>query len=227
MMKDLLQPAKQDVFLRQEVHDKEKVKKSLQQFGELIDHAELSLGPSRRGLLLTETRNTSSSESETKTPKKRKYKYFWDSHSNIEPMIQTSVELQLKESLPLDWEQCLDLESGRMYYLNRKTLKKSSTWPKDHKLDLELNISTPSSSVDEEKNSFEMSLMNSKKHVSSSSNMVAVACMKCHLLVMLCRSSPSCPNCKYVHSLLPAHPQPQGLLSQNTAKPLHTLSLLH
>ena len=25
-------------------------------------------------------------------------------------MIQTSVDLQLKDPLPLDWEQCLDLE---------------------------------------------------------------------------------------------------------------------
>ncbi|KAF5192410.1 hypothetical protein FRX31_018003 [Thalictrum thalictroides] len=213
MIKDLLQP-KQELFLRQEVHENKEVKKS-QQFGGLIDHAELSLGPSR-------CRNTSSSsESETKTPKKRKY--FWDP-SNTEPTIQTSVELQLKESLPMDWEQCLDLESGRMYYLNRKTLKKSSTWPKNQKLDLELNISTPSS-IDDENNSFEMP-MNSKKHVSSSSNMVAVACIKCHLLVMLCRSSPCCPNCKYVHPLLPARSQ-GDLVLQNTAKPLNTLSLLH
>ncbi|XP_021775258.1 uncharacterized protein LOC110739112 [Chenopodium quinoa] len=29
--------------------------------------------------------------------------------------------------------------------------------------------------------------------------MVATACKRCHMLVMLCRSSPTCPNCKYVH----------------------------
>jgi len=29
--------------------------------------------------------------------------------------------------------------------------------------------------------------------------MVATACMKCHMLVMLCKSSPTCPNCKFVH----------------------------
>ncbi|KAJ8433762.1 hypothetical protein Cgig2_025925 [Carnegiea gigantea] len=30
--------------------------------------------------------------------------------------------------------------------------------------------------------------------------MVAAACMKCHMLVMLCKSSPTCPNCKFVHT---------------------------
>lgn len=29
--------------------------------------------------------------------------------------------------------------------------------------------------------------------------MVATACKRCHMLVMLCKSSPTCPNCKYVH----------------------------
>ena len=29
--------------------------------------------------------------------------------------------------------------------------------------------------------------------------MVTTVCMKCHMLVMLCKSSPACPNCKFVH----------------------------
>ncbi|XP_057726960.1 uncharacterized protein LOC130942256 [Arachis stenosperma] len=29
--------------------------------------------------------------------------------------------------------------------------------------------------------------------------MVATVCMRCHMLVMLCKSSPSCPNCKFMH----------------------------
>ena len=29
--------------------------------------------------------------------------------------------------------------------------------------------------------------------------MVATVCMRCHILVMLCKSSPACPNCKFVH----------------------------
>lgn len=30
--------------------------------------------------------------------------------------------------------------------------------------------------------------------------MVAAVCMRCHLLVMLCKSSPECPNCKFMNS---------------------------
>lgn len=30
--------------------------------------------------------------------------------------------------------------------------------------------------------------------------MVARVCMKCHMLVMLCKASPACPNCKFMHS---------------------------
>lgn len=29
--------------------------------------------------------------------------------------------------------------------------------------------------------------------------MVATVCTHCHMLVMLCKSSPACPNCKFVH----------------------------
>ncbi|XP_061338522.1 uncharacterized protein LOC133285321 [Gastrolobium bilobum] len=29
--------------------------------------------------------------------------------------------------------------------------------------------------------------------------MIARVCMRCHMLVMLCKSSPSCPNCKFMH----------------------------
>lgn len=31
--------------------------------------------------------------------------------------------------------------------------------------------------------------------------MVATVCMRCHMLVMLCKSSPACPNCKFMHPL--------------------------
>ncbi|KAK7385306.1 hypothetical protein VNO78_31022 [Psophocarpus tetragonolobus] len=29
--------------------------------------------------------------------------------------------------------------------------------------------------------------------------MIATVCMRCHMLVMLCKSSPACPNCKFMH----------------------------
>ncbi|GLT62394.1 hypothetical protein SLA2020_350360 [Shorea laevis] len=31
--------------------------------------------------------------------------------------------------------------------------------------------------------------------------MIATVCTRCHMLVMLCKSSPACPNCKFMHPL--------------------------
>lgn len=33
----------------------------------------------------------------------------------------------------------------------------------------------------------------------SSREMVAGVCVRCHMLVMMCRASPACPNCKFLH----------------------------
>ncbi|XP_057778802.1 protein CURLY FLAG LEAF 1-like [Salvia miltiorrhiza] len=127
---------------------------------------------------------------ETGLPMKRK----WSTEA-----FPNTVDLQLKHPLPSDWEQCLDLQSGRMFYVNRKTSRKSWMRPEEQKLDLELNIST-GHNIGQKENS-------SSSSSSSSSNMVALACSNCHLLVILCRSSPSCPNCKYVHSLASSSPK--------------------
>ncbi|XP_039133700.1 uncharacterized protein LOC120270693 [Dioscorea cayenensis subsp. rotundata] len=144
--------------------------------------------------------------------KKRKY-FTWDHHL---PISQANIELDPVDPLPLHWEQCLDLQSGRMYYLNRKTLRKSWSRPKEQKLDLELNISSSFSSSKKREEEYSWNKLNDS--MSSNANMVAVACANCHLLVMLCKSSPSCPNCKYMHYSLPMY---------HATKPLKTLSLLH
>uniref|UniRef100_A0A1J3I4X1 Uncharacterized protein n=3 Tax=Noccaea caerulescens TaxID=107243 RepID=A0A1J3I4X1_NOCCA len=44
--------------------------------------------------------------------------------------------------------------------------------------------------------------------------MVAKVCMKCHMLVMFCKASPVCPNCKFMHS-----PEDTSLSLLFTAKP--------
>ncbi|TXG72899.1 hypothetical protein EZV62_001478 [Acer yangbiense] len=148
------------------------------------------------------------------------------------PAIQTSVDLQLKDPLPLDWEQCLDLQSGRMYYMNRKTLRKSWNWPENNKqkLDLELNMSSTlsNSSLDHlDHDHHEYSNKHHHQYSSSgnNNNMVALACLNCHLLVILSKSSPSCPNCKYVHSFPTLQTQPPNFSSAPNSSP-NTLSLL-
>ena len=52
----------------------------------------------------------------------------------------------------------------------------------------------------------------------SGREMVAAVCMRCHMLVMMCRASPACPNCKFVHPLSrgaaaapPSEPEPAPL----------------
>ncbi|KAJ6401300.1 hypothetical protein OIU84_016670 [Salix udensis] len=175
---------------------------------------ELSLAPTPMAAVLEKSRNSSSSSSESENTPSRKRKLFSDPFQLLENggavPVQASVDLHARSPLPLDWEQCLDLESGRMYYLNRKTLRKSWSWPKNQKLDLELNMSTVPSCPDHQWNSSRISSPeesdHNKNHASrNSSNMVALACSNCHLLVILSKSSPSCPNCKYLHSF-PAHP---------------------
>jgi hypothetical protein len=122
----------------------------------------------------------------------------------------------------------LGMQSGRMYYLNRKTLKKSWTRPREQKVNLDLNISTTAATdmgyaapgEDKVKRSSAMA---------SGGNMVA-GCANCHLLVMLSKSSPACPNCKFVQLLAPAtSPQPLAAANRrlDAVKPLETLSLLH
>ncbi|KAI5565533.1 hypothetical protein BDE02_14G128800 [Populus trichocarpa] len=190
-----------------------------------MELTELSLAPAQ--FVLEKSRNSSSSSESENTPS-RKRKFFSDQYQLLKngPPIQASVDLHVKDPLPLDWEQCLDLESGRMYYLNRKTLRKSWNWPKKQKLDLELNMSSTIPNCPDECSSSNSSLedSNNKNHASSNSNMVALACLNCHLLVIFSKSSPSCPNCKYVHSF-PTLQSPQRKVSPTRS--LSTLSLLN
>ncbi|CAA2995830.1 uncharacterized protein LOC111374375 [Olea europaea var. sylvestris] len=133
-----------------------------------------------------------------------------------------SVDLQLKDPLPLDWEQCLDLESGRMYYLNRKTSRKAWNRPEEQKIDLDLNISICSEKQNNWGSDNQQEMINEQQHSSSSSSMIALVCSNCHLLVILSRTSPSCPNCKYVHSLATS---PQARPDSSVSSSYRNLSL--
>ncbi|GMN20530.1 hypothetical protein TIFTF001_039948 [Ficus carica] len=192
---------------------------------------ELSLAPTHAVHVNKNSKGLALDYSDTNASRKRK---LFQDHllmKTHEPALQASVDLQLKDPLPLDWEQCLDLESGKMYYLNRKTLRKSWNWPIPMEqtaaaLDLELNIST---FTDDHRNYDPMKKQNFSAAGNTPSNMVALACLNCHLLVILSKSSPSCPNCKYVHSL-PTY-QNSSISSPPpkvaAVKPLNTLSLLN
>ncbi|CAM8983591.1 unnamed protein product [Rhodiola kirilowii] len=200
-------------------------------------------------LSLAAPTSCSSSESSGISSSSRKRKALSDSILENKSLLQQghrNIDLQhSSERLPFDWEQCLDLESGKMYFLNRKTLKRSWDRPttnKDQqyrqKLNLELNISSqttagvtnkpkPSASVSTN-NCYSINkpdlkvLQITRKNVANYSNYdktVAMACRNCHMLVIVSKSSPTCPNCKYVHSI-PAPGKP-------AFKPLDTLSLFY
>ncbi|KAG6479522.1 hypothetical protein ZIOFF_062988 [Zingiber officinale] len=99
-------------------------------------------------------------------------------------------------------------------------MKTSWMRPKEASMELDLNISAlPFSEGKETYPDQEM-----KQGCSSGGNMVALVCVNCHLLVMMFKSSPLCPNCKYLHLL-----QSQDVSRRNleAVKPLETLSLLH
>ncbi|WCJ44470.1 hypothetical protein M5689_025136 [Euphorbia peplus] len=144
------------------------------------------------------------------------------------------IELQLETPLPLEWQRCLDIQSGQIHFYNTRTKKRTSmdprrsirqeAEPQTHmSLDLELNL--PCDSQRQIKHNFGSSIMDFGDLMKDSSNklenkknntsfegdiheeeeegeeMVAIVCERCHLLVMLCKSSPSCPNCKFMHSI--------------------------
>ncbi|KAH0989240.1 hypothetical protein GBA52_000723 [Prunus armeniaca] len=150
------------------------------------------------------------------------------------------IELHQETPLPLEWQRCLDIQSGQIHFYNTRTHMKTSRDPRRSpeppspaphmSLDLELNLrscesmirkanisdhssenSRPNSDISlhnfhdlfmepsrptKSKNPSRLGLQIDHLH---HQEMVATVCMKCHMLVMLCRSSPACPNCKYMH----------------------------
>ncbi|XP_021900688.1 uncharacterized protein LOC110816700 isoform X2 [Carica papaya] len=170
------------------------------------------------------------------------------------PKSPFDIELHLETPLPLEWQRCLDIQSGQIHFYNTRTQKRTSRDPRScsspeppspsrhMSLDLELNLLPCDHSVKKtnaknelpQRNSpsgdllFVDSSVNDKKNTESGminrcpswlafdgeqqqQEMVATVCMRCHMLVMLCKSSPSCPNCKFMH---PPDQKPANLFKQ-------------
>ncbi|KAM2022297.1 hypothetical protein ACFX16_044217 [Malus domestica] len=155
------------------------------------------------------------------------------------PKSLFDIELHLETPLPLEWQRCLDIQSGQIHFYNTRTQMKTSRDPRrspepptspaaDHhrrrrrpmSLDLELNLRScdQSNANSDISSTHNFSALFMEPHRPTKSNpinlgfhvdhhhqqqqeMVATVCIKCHMLVMLCRSSPACPNCKYMHQL--------------------------
>ncbi|PSR99980.1 Protein FAM26E like [Actinidia chinensis var. chinensis] len=138
------------------------------------------------------------------------------------------MELHQETPFPLEWQRCLNIKSGEIHYYNIRTQKRTSRDPRtinpdpssplasDHQhmsLDLELNLPCGSLPTTKNPNPNSASSTNTKNCSSGGlarcpswlafggdeREMVTAVCKKCHLLVMMCKSSPACPNCKFVH----------------------------
>ncbi|CAH9131497.1 unnamed protein product [Cuscuta epithymum] len=158
-------------------------------------------------------------------PMKRKIRQFFGGGGGA-GSSSSSVDLHQpawKEPLPLDWEQCLDLQSGRMYYVNRKTMRKTWEWPQKQQqkllrppLDLDLNISTGTRHFRTKQNHSSPTPPGNTAANGGGDSMIALPCSNCHLLVIVSQASPSCPNCKFLQYSIAAGNQSPA------AKPLHS-----
>ncbi|CAL9773322.1 unnamed protein product [Musa acuminata subsp. burmannicoides] len=133
-------------------------------------------------------------------------------------LSKPDTELCVGTPLPLEWQQCLDIRSGEMYFYNTKTRKRTFRDPRliptpprpCLSLDLKLKID-PAVTDDDE---FRCNPRSSRGSASRSlpwisldadrREMVATVCMRCHMLVMMCKAALSCPNCKFVHPPYPS-----------------------
>ncbi|XP_018806834.1 uncharacterized protein LOC108980388 [Juglans regia] len=157
------------------------------------------------------------------------------------------IELQYLETpLPLEWQRCLDIQSGQIHFYNTRTHKRTSRDPRrspepepaspDEHMSLELQLSILPCESLRKSHADDDNLINRPALGSSTTDhhqfmeskaqveikglggsarstpswlafdigddqheMVATVCTRCHMLVMLCKSSPSCPNCKFLH----------------------------
>ncbi|XP_060193471.1 protein CURLY FLAG LEAF 1-like isoform X2 [Lycium barbarum] len=142
------------------------------------------------------------------------------------------TQLNPETPLPLEWQRCLDIKSGQIYFYNTRTQKRTSkdprlndpepqTTPVHMSLDLELNL-LPCGSPEKINQVDDNFVSNSNSFVKKKSTesqglinrspswltfdvdqqeMVTAVCKKCHMLVMMTKSSPTCPNCKFVNPL--------------------------
>ncbi|XP_039145133.1 putative mediator of RNA polymerase II transcription subunit 7 [Dioscorea cayenensis subsp. rotundata] len=130
-----------------------------------------------------------------------------------EPKRKDDIELNLETPLPLEWQRCLDIKSGEIHYYNTRTKMRTSKDPREISteavvsLDLELNLASHANDQhnNNNNNNNNMKKIKKKNSLDLSSNdekeneMIAAVCMRCHMLVMMCKASPACPNCKFLH----------------------------
>ncbi|KAL1204215.1 hypothetical protein V5N11_011411 [Cardamine amara subsp. amara] len=153
---------------------------------------------------------------------------LFNERPNSESMrsITFDFELHLHTPLPSDWQTkgySRTSEDHRTYSKDPAIVERPKM-----SLDLELNLSPSYSPLKATTKRDESSNHNetvSPKGTGDDDDvdhkeqeMVTKVCMKCHMLVMLCTSTPVCPNCKFMH--------PHDHSSTKLFKPSNLLKLL-
>ncbi|XP_023524779.1 uncharacterized protein LOC111788613 [Cucurbita pepo subsp. pepo] len=141
---------------------------------------------------------------------KREMKRKWEEPRGGSFNSPADIELHLESPLPLEWQRCLDIQSGKIHFYNTKTRKRTSMDPRSKletspggdplSLDLELNLNSQSMRNGGESKKKSDGAWK-QGHGCPQQEMIARVCMQCHLLVMVLKSSPTCPNCKFIHPI--------------------------
>ncbi|KAJ0973792.1 hypothetical protein J5N97_015757 [Dioscorea zingiberensis] len=145
------------------------------------------------------------------------------------------IELNLETPLPLEFYLDFNIviyvcpscmQSGEMHYYNTRTHMRTSIHPRQcteavMSLDLELNLAwepKESHANDQEENNKNKNKQSNSSLLTSwvsmddeEKEMIAAVCTHCHMMVMMCKASPACPNCKFVHP--PPNPSSLALLN--------------
>ncbi|KAI3952346.1 hypothetical protein MKX01_005213 [Papaver californicum] len=145
----------------------------------------------------------------------------YNTKNNLEKVIATTNTcikdtIKKRSSSSDRLELSLDLELNLLPYESLKTCTATDATTTDHKCSEKKNDDNNDAAVKVNKRR-PPSWMSFNSD--EDGDMVAAACMRCHMLVMLCKSSPCCPNCKFMHP--PRHHQSPTMI--NLFKPKFSL----
>ncbi|KAG2702817.1 hypothetical protein I3760_06G108700 [Carya illinoinensis] len=116
------------------------------------------------------------------------------------PNSDTSLELNSHMSLPYHWEQCLDLKTGEVYYINWRNGMKAKGDPRitqEYSGDF---YSEDDSSYDSDESSSESSPSSSREHYRVEKDhkdhvLVVAGCKSCLMYFMVPKKVEDCPKC--------------------------------
>ncbi|CAK9157528.1 unnamed protein product [Ilex paraguariensis] len=122
-------------------------------------------------------------------------------HDDLSYSADNTLELNSQISLPYHWEQCLDLKTGEIYYLNRSTGMKAKEDPRTTAESSGDIYSEGDSSYDSEGSSSESSPSSSREPINHRRNdkkghvLVVAGCKRCLMYFMLPKQVEDCPKC--------------------------------